>query len=408
MKLLLLFIPLCLLILNGCGEREEGPIPDEPDTTIDENDEPVPESDEVVYRNTTLGFALEGKTGWGISESTDRRNGKSIVLLTLERDDRRVDLRVTDAGPEQVKPLVRLDQRARDAQEEYQIHDVPGMRTHVQQFGNDYVRFKKDNITYEITGKPGDVDAVIDELIVFEAVEEEVERIVVEDVRRGDLPDTVQQWVDNLMKLDMMPMAQTLKYNSKQYIFATWGSRPTGGYSVKIREAVQRQDAIYVEIEYTSPRPGEMVTQALTHPYVIAVIDEPEKPVKFKKSPEARPRSLARLRGIEDLPNIKVESRSIKVFSPEPDAAVSDPVKVTGVANVHEANVEYRVLDEAGQIIKDGFTTAAAADEWGYYEFELTLSDKLDSGDQFTVELFYTDMKDGERRDIVSIPLNMK
>ena len=408
MKLLLLFIPLCLLILNGCGEREEGPIPDEPETAIVEDEEAIPETDEVAYRNTTLGFALEGKTDWEISESTDRRDGRSIVLLTLEKEERRVDFRASNVDRDQLKPLVRIDQRARDAQEEFLIHDNPGIRTHLQRFGNDYVRFKIDNITYEITGKPGDVDAVMDELILFEAVEEGVERVVVKEVRRGELPDTVQQWFDNLMKLDRMPMAQTMKYDSKQYIFATWGSRPTGGYSVKIREAVQREDSIYVEIEYTSPRPGEMVTQAFTHPYVIAVIDEPEKPVRIQKAPEARPRSLARLRGIEELPDIKAESRSIKVFSPAPNTEVSDPVKVTGVANVHEANVEYRVLDEAGQIIKDGFTTAAAAYEWGYYEFELTLSDKLDSGDQFTVELFYTDMKDGERRDIVSIPLNMK
>ncbi len=406
---ILFIIPILLCILfSGCGEREDEPLQDVSDTLDVYDEARLPETEAVEYRNPALGFAVKGKTEWQLSESSERRDGMNLVLLTLVTDDHQIDLRVVNKDWRDIKPLVRLDQQARDDEEEINIDGVRGTRTHLQRFGNDYVRMEKNNIIFEITGKPEGVDAVLAELIWFDPITDEPERVTMERVSRNELPEEVQKWVDNCYSLDMAPFADSMVFESKTYIFATWGSRPTGGYSVRIQEAIVEGDELRVPIEYTRPRPGEMVTQAFTHPVDLTVVDGAFEKVRFETSRTGAPRAISHLRGLDALRDIKAGSTSIKIFSPVPDSEVSDPVKVTGVANVHEANVEYRVLDETGEKVKEGFTTAASAQAWGYYEFEVLLGDEVQSGSRFTIELFYTDAKDGEERDVVSLPLRLK
>lgn len=407
MFLLTLSILLCILYI-GCGERTDEPLQEDRDTLEVYDKARITETEEELYRNPELGFAIQGNAAWQFSESDDRQNGRTMVLVTLTNEDHQIDLRVADKGWQGIKPLVRLDQRARDEEKEIQVGDVRGTRTHLQRFGNDYVRIEKNNIIYELTGKPDGVDAVLDELIWFVPITDEPERVTMERVSRNELPEEVQKWVDNCYSLDMAPFADSMVYESKTYIFATWGSRPTGGYSVRIQEAVVEGDELRVQVEYTRPRPGEMVTQAFTHPVDLAVVDQPFEKVRYETPRTGAPRAVSQLRGIDSLRDIKAGSASIKIFSPAPDTEVPDPVKVTGVANVHEANVEYRVLDETGAKIKEGFTTAASAQAWGYYEIEVPLGDEVQSGNRFTIELFYTDAKDGEERDVVSLPLRRK
>jgi len=408
MKIILLIILAMLLIVSGCGEREANDVSEEYEQRVDHEEGTIPGVDEVVYRNVTLGFALAGKQDWQIQESIERQNDKQMVLLTVTKDDRKLDIRAVNAGWSGLMPLVRLDQRARDTQTDVEAGGAPGIRTHLQRFDEDYVRIEQNNIVYEFTGKPEIVDAILEELVLFEPEKIDPEQILVNRLQKDDLPQAVRRWIDNLMKLDMVPMAESMRYDDKFYIFATWGTRPTGGYEVKIQNAVFRDETIYVQLDFTSPGPDEMVTQAFTHPYDIAGIDDPDKPIQFERYRPDEPRTLAGIEGIDTLPEIQAESRSIKLFSPVPDTEVSDPVKVTGIANVHEANVEYRVLDESGDVVDRGFTTATAAYTWGYYEFEFSVRDHFESGDTFILELFYTDMKDGERRDIVSVPLRLQ
>ena len=400
---------LLFVVFTGCGERADEPLPDSHDTPEVYDEAQLNERETALYNNPVLGFGLKGESARQVSETSEHRNGKNLVLLTLAVEDQNVDVRAADKGWQGLMPLVRLDQQARDEEKVFQIGDVQGRRTHLARFGNDYVRIENNNIIYEITGKPESVDTVLEEMIWFEPVKDEPKRVDMERVSKRDLPEKVGQWVENCLALDMTPFADALVYESKTYIFATWGSRPTGGFRVQIREAViDENDDLHVRIEYTSPRPDEMVTQAFTHPIDIAVVDRAVRNVHFDRYSSDAPRVLTQLRGIDSLRDITAGSRSIKVFSPAPDSDVSDPVKVSGVANVHEANVEYRVFNEAGEKIKDGFTTAAAAIAWGYYEFEISLGEQVGSGDRFTIELFYTDMSDGEVRDVVALPLRMK
>lgn len=56
------------------------------------------------------------------------------------------------------------------------------------------------------------------------------------------------------------------------YLAAFWGEKPTGGYTMEALDAQPEGDRIVVRLALKKPPPDAMVSQALTYPYVAAVI----------------------------------------------------------------------------------------------------------------------------------------
>lgn len=68
---------------------------------------------------------------------------------------------------------------------------------------------------------------------------------------------------------------------SRHTAIAAWmGSRPTGGYDLRIREVRDESDHLAVAVEHRQPGPDEALTQALTSPYHIVLIPESDKPIR--------------------------------------------------------------------------------------------------------------------------------
>ncbi len=79
--------------------------------------------------------------------------------------------------------------------------------------------------------------------------------------------------------------AQTRKDNGLLYILVTYGEKPTGGYAVEITGVEEKSDKLVVTVKFTEPGPDDIVTQALTYPYDLMVIDDPDLPsVEFVAS----------------------------------------------------------------------------------------------------------------------------
>jgi spore germination protein GerM len=96
-------------------------------------------------------------------------------------------------------------------------------------------------------------------------------------------------------------------------------------------------------------------------------------------------------------PNIVVES-------PRPGDEIAGGATVTGFANVFEANVNYRLVDENGEVLDEGFTTATCGSGcWG--DFEITLDFEVDSRQEGRVEVLTFSAEDGSEQDVVSIPV---
>lgn len=57
------------------------------------------------------------------------------------------------------------------------------------------------------------------------------------------------------------------------FVAARMGMRPTGGYSVVLGEPKVDSESLKIKIEFLSPNPWDIVTQAITYPYAVVAVD---------------------------------------------------------------------------------------------------------------------------------------
>jgi len=203
------------------------------------------------------------------------------------------------------------------------------------------------------------------------------------------LPAAVQVWVEDSRT---MFLAQSKKVDNMLYLLVTYGEKPTGGFAVEIGEVVVADGKIIVPVNFRKPGPDEMVTQALTYPYDLKVMEALDLPVEFV--PSGAEEYVPTLVGIDELRSIVAESTRIKLFAPAPQAIVSGNFVLEGVANVFEGNVQYKLLDSGGRLLDSGFTTGAMGD-WGYFRAELTVPEDVASGERLLLDVFTKSAEDG-------------
>lgn len=96
----------------------------------------------------------------------------------------------------------------------------------------------------------------------------------------------------------------------------------------------------------------------------------------------------------------------IEVTAPERNAAVTSPVTISGTADVFEATVSIRILDEMGNVIQETFTTAACGTgcRGDYTE---TVRFSVDGEQAGTIQVFEFSAKDGSMINVVRIPVTL-
>lgn len=95
---------------------------------------------------------------------------------------------------------------------------------------------------------------------------------------------------------------------------------------------------------------------------------------------------------------------AILVESPIIGAKVSSPVTISGTANVFEATVSLRILDENGHEIARTFTTATCGTGCRG-DYSVSVPFNVDHQQQGTIEVFESSAKDGSPINVVSIPV---
>ncbi len=99
------------------------------------------------------------------------------------------------------------------------------------------------------------------------------------------------------------------------------------------------------------------------------------------------------------LPEIYAQSRNIKIMEFEKKHGV---IYVSGVARVFEATLNYALETKAGNVIKEGFTTALmGAPEWG--RFDIKIAGIPERAHYLTV--YSISARDGSRQDEVKLKL---
>lgn len=74
-------------------------------------------------------------------------------------------------------------------------------------------------------------------------------------------------------------------FNKSILVAVFSGTKPTGGYAVKITSVYIQEDRMIVEYQEIKPPADIMVTQALTQPYHILSIPKTDLPIEFRKIP---------------------------------------------------------------------------------------------------------------------------
>lgn len=91
-----------------------------------------------------------------------------------------------------------------------------------------------------------------------------------------------EEWSD--LWTEMFPtemIAPATDFSKKDIIAVFMGRRNTGGYSIKIKEVIDKEEYIEIHVEEYSPSENCFVTQVLTNPYNIIEIQKFEKEAKF-------------------------------------------------------------------------------------------------------------------------------
>jgi hypothetical protein len=89
---------------------------------------------------------------------------------------------------------------------------------------------------------------------------------------------TQEGWARLWRRLDR-PIPQPLEEPREMAVFIAMGKRPTGGFRPRIVTAIIKEDKLVVVYTDGKPPPEDFVTQALTYPWVVALLPQTSLPV---------------------------------------------------------------------------------------------------------------------------------
>jgi hypothetical protein len=101
-----------------------------------------------------------------------------------------------------------------------------------------------------------------------------------------------------------------------------------------------------------------------------------------------------------------VDLPPIAVALPQRATSVSSPVRILGSADVFEATVSIRIVDEQGQVLVDTFTTATCGTGCRG-DFDVDVPFSVERKQPGTVQVFEVSAKDGSMINVVEIPVTL-
>ncbi|MBO8169224.1 MAG: protease complex subunit PrcB family protein [Thermoanaerobacteraceae bacterium] len=201
-------------------------------------------------------------------------------------------------------------------------------------------------------------------------------------------PEEVSTWLNTFKPLFA---ADYRVVDGKTFFMVSWGEKPSGGYHVKIRNIEQKADKTIVRVEFSEPKPGEMVTEALTYPYAVEAVEGVvQEPVVFTTADGKT--VIPRIIGLEgDINDFESRNENIAVLNFQ---YRSGQVTVRGIARAFEGSLAYFIRDTQGNVIDEGIIiTEAGAPDWG--AFQLRIKDIPPAAEKLV--LFSTSAKDGSK-----------
>ena len=206
-----------------------------------------------------------------------------------------------------------------------------------------------------------------------------------------DVSDVVALWVEENVENRGV---YVLPAGDVRYLLVAWGEKPTGGYTMNINHVSPTMlGDIQVRVTLEAPDPDDMVTEALTYPYVLIAMEPGTETIIVNFMGDSW---LGRALGepSDDDPEIILKGMDVD--------PVSNPVVVWGRARVFEGTFNLVVEDGHFHLSEDVISVAGGP-EWA--EFALVVTYGAYSSDSGMVIASLEDAADGTVREVARVPI---
>ena len=227
------------------------------------------------------------------------------------------------------------------------------------------------------------------------------------DPARARLEPEVAEWVTSMRNIYV---GTSLAHGNYTYLLASWGLKDTGDYGVEITDVDLDGEEVVVTARWQEPAAPAAVEPH--YPHALARVRRTDKPVRFVAEGDDQ-RWIPSLVGVPAGFQIRGPEETI-VYSRRREESVEfgniligaddpgpvDPLRLTGIARVFEANVEYDLVGADDLPFGHGFVTAqSGAPEWGYFSIEIPSP----AVPVQYVRVYTTSAKDGSIQDLVIV-----
>lgn len=242
-----------------------------------------------------------------------------------------------------------------------------------------------------------------------EKPEDKIDNNIDKDKEAMEAKNTIDESIKNKMKIveeesileaakewfhefDKIEGAYVFQHPDTTYIKINSKERPTGGYSIHIKDYSGEEYHRVIKYEIIEPKEGAIVSQAVTYPSVILEI-----PSDSVGQYEIKTENDKILKSKEKIILAKLEL-------PKENEGISNPVRIKGKIVAFEGAFSVRVLDDNDKVIYEEHLQAdSGGPNWGNFDTEIAYpKPNSESG---SIEIGEYTAKEGEyiARDRVSI-----
>lgn len=104
----------------------------------------------------------------------------------------------------------------------------------------------------------------------------DLEFTVVEEV---DQPEQVKKMIEEKKMQDMK-----LSYCDGEFLYLVvgFGEQKSGGFSIQVNNFYETANALYIDTTLLGPNSSDIVTQAITYPYIVIKTEYIDKPIVYE------------------------------------------------------------------------------------------------------------------------------
>lgn len=98
-------------------------------------------------------------------------------------------------------------------------------------------------------------------------------------VEEGEIPEEFRTLIEEKKQGEFR-----LTYNDDKFLYIAtgFGTKPTGGYSIQVKELYLTENSIYIDTELLGPEKKETAGTQPSQPYIVVKIEARGEPVVFR------------------------------------------------------------------------------------------------------------------------------